>query len=296
MVKKQFMTSLISSLVLVSFIGCDLSLITEGKSSYLDENVTTVVSKVIDEQMEFVKPNLEPDLQAELENTKGSSTLSGNEIITLTLTEDSGEDYIDFCYNVQESTFSGTSENVLESARNVMTEQQYLDLTLRVEEAEKKLEDWGESYVKGLPADQQHDFYKDLKTLVTRTTVLLTAGIVYAVMPKAVFWGKVSAASAISVGAGLVALTAMTIYEKYKFNDEESASLLPDGDKVTIEDWLKELVKEPKADFALTTAVVSLATTLKQGPVVTGIMICVFGILQATDLISAMLKKYDFKL
>ena len=38
----------------------------------------------------------------------------------------------------------------------------------------------------------------------------------------------------------------------------------------------------------------AVGTTMKRGPVVTGIVICVFAIYNVVDLIKPMLKKYNF--
>ena len=282
----------VASLILVSFVGCNLTFSPTEKNRYDWDTVNTVVSKVIDEQMSYVKDNLDPELQSEIDNggTKGNSPLTGKEIVELTLNEETGQDYIDFCYNVEESTFSGSYENVIESSREVLPDQQFEFVTRQAEEISKSLYSWGEEAVKGVPIEQQEDFFKDLKKLVTSTVVLMTAGIVYSIMPKAVFWGKVSAAAAISVGAGLVALAAMSLYENYRFDNGSGPG------EEGIEKWLEGLIKTPEADYALSTSVVTLATTLGQGSVVTGIMICVFGAFHAYDLISQMMKKYDFSL
>ena len=290
-IEKLFQSS-VSLLVLISLVGCNLSFSPDSKKKYNLSTVNTVVSRVIDEQMDYVKDKLDPEMQSEINNgnARGSGPLTGRQIVNLTLEEESGEDYINFCYNVEESTFTGSYDDVLDSSREVLTADKYEYVVSQAEEIEKSLKLWGDEKAKGIPDDQQEAFYQDLKTLVTRTVVLLTAGIVYCIMPTTVFWGKVSAAAAISVGAGLVALAAMTIYEKYKFDNDAGP------DENGIEAWLENLIKEPKADYALTTSVVTLATTMGQGSVVTGIMICVFGVLQAYDLINAMMKKYDFNL
>lgn len=289
---KKIFESTVSVLILISFVGCNLTFSPDSKTKFNSSTVNSVVSRVIDEQMDYVKDKLDPEMQSKIDNgnAKGSGPLTGRQIVNLTLEEEMGEDYIDFCYNVEESTFTNSYDNVLDSSRDVLTDEKYNYVLSQTDIIEKSLKDWGDQQAKGIPEDQQEEFYQDLKVLVTRTVVLMTAGIVYCIMPDVVFWGKVSAAAAISVGAGLVALASMTLYEKYKFNSEAGP-----GDE-GVENWVKELVKTPQADYALTTSVVTLATTMGQGAVVTGIMICVFGVLQAYDLINAMMKKYDFSL
>ena len=111
------------------------------------------------------------------------------------------------------------------------------------------------------------------------------AGVVYACIPNVVFWGKISAACAIAVGAGLVAITIMSLYEYFKFGAGEDKSF---------EDWFKELIEIPKADFALTTAITAMASSMGLGPVVTGIIICVYGLYNVVDLVRKMMKTYNF--
>lgn len=284
---KNFWKSTISCILIIAITGCSLTIEEDRKDSVLSTNVKTAVSRIIDEEMECIKPNLEPDLQASIDGKSAKGRpLNGKEIVDLTMNEDKGENYVDFCFQVNKSSSSLSSEDVLESASEVLPETEYLKLRQKALEVEKRIKSFGDEYVKGIPEDQQEAFFKDLKTLVVRSVVLLTAGIVYAVMPNTVFWGKVSAAAAISVGAGMVAVTIMSIYQYFKFGPGEKEQ--------TFEDWFKDLLEIPKAEFALTTAVTALGNSFEKGPVVTGILMCVFGVFKATDLIRAMLKTYNF--
>lgn len=126
---------------------------------------------------------------------------------------------------------------------------------------------------------------KDLQKLVTRTVVLMTAGIVYACIPSAVFWGKVTAASAIAVAAGVVSTTIMSIWRYYEFDMDVDQAF---------EDWLKSVTIEPETAYALAASVIAMGTTLKRGPVVTGIVLGVFAIYNVIDMVRPMLKLYNF--
>ena len=161
----------------------------------------------------------------------------------------------------------------------------YAELLETTEEVEREINLKGEEIARAIPLNQQAAFYKDLKTLVTRSIVLLVAGVVYACIPDVVFWGKISAACAIAVGAGLVAITIMSIYEYYRFGA---------GEGQDFEEWFKQLIEIPKADFALTTAITAMADALGMGPVVTGIIICIYGLYDVADLARKMLKTYNF--
>jgi len=283
----------VASVLLFCLVGCSMDF---GKTNrFSQEKVKTIVSQVIDEEMDTIKDNLEPELQAGIENgveksgVKGlTGQLSGREIVDLISTEDYGDECIDFCFSVQQSSSSLSTADVLEAAQNIVPEEEFQELREMITLTEKRLEEVGDELVKGIPADQQEAFYKDLKVLVVRSVVLLTAGIVYAVMPTTVFWGKVSAAAAISIGAGMVAIGVMTIYQYFKFGPSE------EGAAKTFEEWFKEILEDSKAEFALTTAITAMGTSLGKGPVVTGIIMCAYAVFKAVDLIRVMLKTYDF--
>ncbi|NLA92030.1 MAG: hypothetical protein GX842_01135 [Spirochaetales bacterium] len=127
---------------------------------------------------------------------------------------------------------------------------------------------------------------RDLQKLVTKTLVLMVAGIVYACIPNVIFWGKITAAAAISVAAGIVATSVMSIYRYYKYDSESLSS--------SFQDWLVDVTTEPAASFAVATSMITVGKTMSSGPVVTGLIIIVFSIYQVMDLVKPMLKKYNF--
>lgn len=278
----------VASFVLFALIGCSMD--TGTTQRYSEAAVKSVVSKVIDEEMDTIKENLDPDLQAGIDGglVKDGSPLTGSQIVELTQTEEYGEDYIDFCFEVDRSSALKSADDVLEQARQMIPSSEYENLLEKVAQTEKALNGIGEEMVKGVPADQQEAFYQDLKTLVVRSVVLLTAGVVYAVMPDTVFWGKVSAAAAISVGAGMVAIAVMTIYGYFKLG------IAFDAQPESFEEWFKDVLNDSKAEFALTSAVTAIGNSLGKGPVVTGIIMCAFAVFKATETITVMLKTYNF--
>lgn len=284
---KFVFNQLICLLLLVSIVACNMNFTPSFKSSISDEEMKPAVAKVIDAQMDCIKDSLDEDLRESIDNgnSKGTGPMTGAQIVELTMTETGGKDYLDFCYAVDVSQATLDTEPVMSTAQCVLSKEDYNRLNSQVDELEKSMTEKGLIYAKGLPLDQQEAFYKDLKVLVTRAIVLLVAGIVYACVPKLVFWGKISAAAAISVGAGLVALSIMSLYEYYEYGLEED---------MTFEEWFKELIKIPQADFALTTTVTSMAEAMGMGPVVTGIIICVYGIYNVTGLVRNMMNTYNF--
>jgi len=284
--KREFLNAIVAVILLGAITSCTAEV--ETMKSWETGTVKSVVSKSIDDEMQYIKPNLEPDLQARIDGTAKGGQLSGREIVDLTIQEKSG-DYIDFCYTVN-CDGETDSEAVIESARAVLPEDRYLQLREEAKNIEKTLMEKGEIMAKDLPESQKEEFYKDLKALVTRTVVLVAAGIVYICIPNVVLWGKVSAAAAISVAAGFVAYATMTIYEKYRFGiSKEDRSR-------SINDWAKEFLSVPQADFTLTAVAASMAATIADGPVVKGIVILVFAATNALDTWNAMMKKYNVTL
>ena len=284
--KREFLNAVVAVILLGAITACTAGI--ETVNSWENGTVKNVVSESIDREMEYVKPNLEPDLQARIDGAAKGTPLTGREIVDLTIEENSG-DYIDFCYTVN-CNGSNDSEAVLQSARVVLPEDRYLQLREEVKNIEKAIGEKGEIIAKDLPESQKEAFYKDLKALVTRTVVLVAAGIVYICIPDLVLWGKISAAAAISVAAGFVAYATMTIYEKYRFGISKT-----DKTKTT-NDWVKEFLSVPQADFALTSVAASMAAMIADGPVVKGITILVFAATNALDTWNAMMKKYDMSL
>ena len=284
---KTFFNQMVCLLLLVCVVACNMQFTPSFKDSISDAEMKPVVARVIDAQLEYIKDNLDDDLQESIENggSKGSGAMTGAQIVELTMQEDGGKDYLDFCYAMDVSQATLDTEPIMSTAQSVLTKEEYDRLNGEVDKLEKSLTSKGLAYAKGIPIDQQEAFFKDLKTLVTRAIVLLVAGIVYACVPKLVFWGKVSAAAAISIGAGLVALSIMSLYEYFQYGLEED---------MTFEEWFKELIEIPQADFALTTTVTTLSESMGLGPVVTGIIICVFGVYNVAGLARDMINTYNF--
>lgn len=284
---KFVFNQLVCLILLVCIVACNMNFTPSFKSSISDEEMKPAVAKVIDAQMNCIKDSLDDDLRESIDNgvAKGSGPMTGAQIVELTMMESGGKDYLDFCYAMDVSQATLDTDPVMSTAQCVLSASEYERLNSQVNELEKNMTEKGMIYAKGLPLDQQEAFYKDLKVLVTRAIVLLVAGIVYACVPKLVFWGKISAAAAIAIGAGLVALSVMSLYEYYQYGLEEG---------MTFEQWFKDLIKIPQADFALTTTVTTMAEAMGMGPVVTGIIICVYGIYNVTGLVRSMMDTYNF--
>lgn len=274
-----------------SFVGCSMDAGLSSISGYSASLVKTKVASVIDEEMDTIKPHLDSDVQGEIDNAKAFSR-TGAEIVDLTCLEVNGEDYVDLCYEVDLSSSSYNYSDVVDVSRRVLTDEQFELLEKRIEETEKAIHDTFDPMAKDIPLSQQEDFFSDLEAFVVRSVVLLAASAVYAYIPDTVLWGKVTAAAAVAVGAGLVAMIAMEVYRDIN----GIGPSLHLGPEASFQDWLTELVKTPQADYALTTAVTSVATSLGMSPTSTSICLAVFGIFNSTDMIRALGAKYDFNI
>lgn len=284
--RRDVTNTLVALVVLVAFIGCNANFIPSFKDSITDSDMRSRVSRVIDAQLENIKDELDDDLKAGIDSlqSRAADGQKGEQIVELTLEEESGRDYLDFCYAVDYTKTSMDIDAVMDTAKSVLPADKYSELLETASEVEREINMRGEEIARAIPLNQQAAFYKDLKALVTRAVVLLVAGVVYACIPNVVFWGKISAACAIAVGAGLVAISIMSLYEYYRFGAGEGQSF---------EDWFKELIEIPKADFALTTAITAMGEALGMGPVVTGIIICIYGLYNVADMARTMLKTYN---
>lgn len=283
---RRFLNQSVAVLLLAAMVSCNAAYLPSFKASITDSEMKPAVAKVIDAQMNYIKDYLDDDIKARIDggSSKGGP-LSGADIVELTVNEQGGRDYLDFCYAVDLSQTSLDVDPVMSTAQSVLSAKEYERLKSQADDLEASMTAKGIEFAKGLPLNQQEAFYKDLKVLVTRSVVLLVAGIVYAAVPNLVFWGKISAAAAISVGAGLVAISVMSLYEYYKYGT---------GEGMDFETWFKDLIKIPQADFALTTTVTAMAEALGMGPVVTGIILCVFAVYNIVGLVRSMLKTYNF--
>ena len=153
---------------------------------------------------------------------------------------------------------------------------------------------WGEKASKGITPDKQEDFYRDLKKLVVKTSVMLVAAFVYAAIPSGLLWGKISAAAALSIGAGVAASMVLDVYGYFTYGF--TPELLQEGTTVTdmsFEDWVSKLKDSSAATYAIATAATSYMATLGVGKIPTAIVLCVFAVYNATTAIADMKKTYS---
>ncbi|WP_320129564.1 hypothetical protein [uncultured Sphaerochaeta sp.] len=267
--------------LIVQLSGCSLGWEASSKAKITDKELFSSVARVIEEQKDVVQDYLDIEIPKTLEG----DFPKGEDVVQSTLLEDQGRAYLEFCYAVSKGNTENQVETVVDYAQDLISEEAMVDLQAKLSQTRSLMMQDGETFARGLAPSQRAAFWKDMQKLVTRTLVLFTAGIVYAFIPTAVFWGKITAASAVAVAAGVVASSMMSLWRYYQFggNIDESFN-----------EWLLSVTTEPEVSFALASSMIAVGKTMKRGPVVTGIIICVFALYNVIDMVKPMLKQYDF--
>lgn len=280
--KMQFALNWVVLVMLViPLSGCSLGWEAQTKAKITDKELFPTVARIIDEQKDVVWQYLEEDISRSL--SAGGHT--GSDIVQSTLSEEQGRQYLEFCYAVNDVGSEDQAQKVVEFARTLVSAEEMAALEQKLSENRSLMLSEAEHFARALSPSQRAPFWKDMQKLLTRSIVLFTAGVVYACIPTVVFWGKISAATAIAIASGVVASTVMSIWRYYQFGGELDASF---------NEWLISVTTEPEISFALASSMIAVGTTLKRGFVVTGIVICVFALYNVIDMVKPMLKKYNF--
>lgn len=273
--RKKCLNIFVSLLVMVCMAGCSIDGIAVRKGRISKENLIESLSPVIEAHKGVISENL--DMEIDL------SQYSGEEIICKALEEEQGTKILEFCYAIEQTS---DPDEVLYRAQKLLPPDQYQELKDKADDIENKIKTGQLEFGKGLPASQREAFTKDLKKLLVKTIVLLTAGIVYACMPDVMLWGKIGAAAGIAIAAGATAVTVMSIYEQFQFGHDVDQSF---------KDWLEDVITLPQAEYAIAASMIAMGSTLKQGPVISGIVLCIYGLYQAVDMLRPMLQIYNFE-
>lgn len=268
--------------LIIPLSGCSMGWEAKSKARIEDKDLIPRATQMIEEQRQIIMPYLDDELSSVVARGEMSSAA----IVANTLTEQQGREYLEFMYTVGWSDeVDEQYEQVVEFAHSLLDEEGRAELDGQLAQTRAILMQRGEDIARGLAPSQRVEFWKDMQKLVTRTLVLFTAGVVYACIPTVVFWGKIAAASAIAVATGIVASTVMSIWRYYQFGGS-----LDD----TFAEWIAEVSTEPETSYAMAASMMALGTTMKRGPVVTGLIICVFALYNVIDMVKPMLKKYNF--
>ena len=94
------------------------------------------------------------------------------------------------------------------------------------------------------------------------------------------FWGKVSAACAVAVAAGVLSSSLMNIIGYYQ----------TDGEIGSFSDWLKSVTVDPAASWAAGAAIISTNAALGYSPILVAIILGVFAIYGVMDDVKPLLE------
>ena len=274
---KRMGTWIVVMALIIPISGCSMGWEAHHKARISDDQLLPRSVAMIEEQRETIWPFLDE----EFSEVVSRGYVDANQIVANVLAEQQGREYLEFMYTVGENEF----EEALSYAYALLDEESRADLDGKLVEARALMMQKGEELARALAPSQRAAFWKDMQKLITRTLVLFTAGVVYACIPTVVFWGKIAAATAIAVATGVVASTVMSIWRYYQFGGSAEESFA---------EWIATVTTEPELSYGLAASMIATGETLKRGPVVTGIILCVFAIYNVIDLIKPMLKKYNF--
>lgn len=268
--------------LVIPLSGCSMGWEVKSKARIEDRELIPRATEMIEEQRQVVLPFLEE----ELSRAVARGEVSSSTIVSNTLSEEKGREYLEFMYTVGWAESDDEQyEEVVSFAHSLLDQEGRLELDEQLTQTRALLMQHGEELARTLAPSQRVAFWKDMQKLITRTLVLFTAGVVYACIPTVVFWGKIAAAAAIAVATGIVATTVMSIWRYYEFGGSVDDSFA---------EWIADVTQEPEASYALAASMMAVGSTMKRGPVVTGIVICVFAIYNVIDMIKPMLKQYNF--
>ncbi len=267
-------------MILVLIASCALEGAGPGKPER--SVIVSESARMIDRHLERVIRELE--IHEDMPELTSQGTLSGEIVTRGLLEEENGERYMDFLYY---SDRFESVDDVINSVSGLVSESDLAEIKTEADKIEARLLAFADEEMRALNETQKAEFYKDIRKLVVKSVVLLTAAIVYAAIPNTVFWGKVTAATAVSVAAGVLASTFMRIIE-CKDGDQDATTQ-------TFSDWLKEVTTEPTVSWAIAAGVINTGKSMGYSPVTTAIILGVFAIYGIKDDLTPILEKYNFK-
>lgn len=260
-------------------VGCTMD--ADAAAKAYRREVHSRVARMIDEELDDVIAHLGDDLPEEF---RSRSSISGSDVVSRALAEDGGEEYIDFSYTL--ITRYDDVEGVLSAAEELVPSDEMVKLRNQIYDEEQRAMALYDEVSRELTTAQQKAFYSDIKKLVVKAAVLLTAAVVYAFIPNTVVWGKVSAACAAAVAAGFVASGFMTVFEYKKYNT----------DKPAMDEWIESVYKDSYAAWGLAASVIATGTATKRSPVVTAIVVAVFAAYNVIKDVRPLFKKYNLSI
>lgn len=261
-------------MTLTTLFSCTLDAEAARKAG--EREMSSRVARLIDEQMtrlmsdsvaSLLSPQDMEELRAVTEPVRG---LDGRNVVSRMLEEENGQAYLEYTYTIATSS---DMDEILSSARPLMSSEEFGRLEEQVEQLESRSARFFEQRSRAMSTEQQKKFYKELQSLVVKAVVLLTAAIVYALVPKAVVWGKVSAACVAAVAAGVLASGVMTFvgYKNYGGEDFDFVS------------WLQSVVEDSYAEWAIAASVIATASAAGRSPLMTALILVALAAYQVFD-------------
>ena len=264
-------------LTLTTLFSCTLeaSAVTDAS----EREMSSRVARIIDEQLSMIASNgrILSELSKE-EQIAVQSGVSGEDIVSRTLTESQGKEYLAFSYT---AVTSQDPSEILQSAKSLLPDEEYRELNGEVSELQTRSRAFAMQHARTMTTEQQKKFYQELQGLVVKAVVLLTAAVVYACIPKVVVWGKVSAACVAAVAAGILASGIMTFvgYQRYG-----------GGEDFDFVDWLSGVYEDAFAEWAIASSMITTGTAASRSPVMIAIIIAAFALYDVFDEAKAMYK------
>ncbi len=283
MIKTIFNRVIAILLIALTLSSCAVPA-TAGPGKPNSSVLSSTTARAIDDCLNEYRCYLEDEF-GELESI---GTLTGEEVVRRALEEENGERYVNFCYLTCTEGFS-TTDDVFSAAEGLISDDEMAKLKEDSQEIERRLFEAYEPEMRRLSAAQQEAFAKDLRKLVVKAVVLLTASIVYAVIPNSMFWGKLSAAIALATAAGIISSTLLSIIEYYKSEKKANS-------KLTMTEWLKEVTTEPAQSAALATGIIATGTAVSRTPFATAVILGIFALVGIVDDFKAMLATYNMNI
>ncbi len=276
---KKWLNKILAIISIISLTGCTLVRPdTAGEEKEVsDEEVKQVVSKVIDENWDQIKEYV-GDMPVTMRSADGR--VDADRIVEETLAEEHGREYLSFCYSV---ATGADTDTILHQAKQLLPEDTYADLLVRVDDNRRSIYESYGARLFTITKENQEDFYHDLQKLVVSSTVLLVSSIVYTAMPHIFFWGKISALAAVSVSAGAIAGTIMSVYAWYETDQSYDKAF---------KDWLTMITEAPYAAYLMTTSVISLGQSMSLNPICCSVILGVFTLFNALNIVRDMIEVY----
>lgn len=263
----------VAILVPLMLFSCTMEL--SGPASLSDRVLVTRSARLMEVYLDEVVSALGEE-SAQYEEVLASG-YTAREIATRALEEENGRAYLEFCLYADDY---GSTDEVFNAAQSLVGQGDLERVKADVDKVESLVFEEADEISRGMTTSQKKAFYGELRKLVVKAAVLLTAAIVYACVPTMMFWGKITAASAVAVAGGVLATTIMCIIEYYH----------TDGEVGSFDEWLESVAVEPSAAWAIASAVISTNSALGYSPILVAVILGVFAIYGIIDDVKPLLK------